>query len=345
MSGDIVGMDLVTTTYKWTLGETHINSKITGEYISSPIIPLTESKFCIIYLYPKGRSVEQKDYLSIYLQSVKGNFDVNLRFGVVNSRNKLINLKTIMYSLEENQLGFGFPGFMNHECLDKESMMTSLSGSLDRTLTIVFELSLEPLIEEESFLKLEKDIRLKEFDELGELIGEEKFSDVTLAVEGNKLYAHKCILAKKSEVFASIFTHNMEQNERAVVNIDDVAYDVMREVLRFIYAGRVDNLEEVAMALFKAADKYLIESLKSLCEFHLIQKIDAKNVLEYLNFSSLYNAPALRHRCLNFLRSNAKNVASQSTFKLSNLDKDTIDEVFLAVANPEGDSTLNFRDK
>ncbi|KAJ8675230.1 hypothetical protein QAD02_011016 [Eretmocerus hayati] len=333
MSFDIGKINPVTTTYKWTLEETYIKNKKNGAYIRSPIISLTDSKAYTIWLYPKGQMEEQKGHLSIYLQSVKGNFDVSFRFGVINGKNKLVNLKATKYSLQENKPGFGFPFFMKCEYLDEVNMMRTSSGC--KTLTIVCELTLEPMDEEETVLKLEKDTRLKEFDELDELVDEEKFSDVTLAVEGKKLYAHKCILAKKSEVFAAMFTHNMKENERAYVDIDDVAYDVMREFLRYIYSGRVDNLEKMAMTLYKAADKYLIKNLKKICERQLIQNINAQNVLEYLNFASLFNVPALKQQSIDFLKSNAKDVARQSSFKLSNLDKYTIDQIFLVLADPE----------
>lgn len=108
------------------------------------------------------------------------------------------------------------------------------------------------------------------------LFEEQKFCDVTLCVAGkefqvciyyyffNKLIfnwiqfwfqAHKAILGARSEVFAAMFGHEMEENKSNRVEITDVHHEVMREMLKFIYTGSSENLEGMAGALLAAADK------------------------------------------------------------------------------------------
>lgn len=69
--------------------------------------------------------------------------------------------------------------------------------------------------------------------------------------------AHKAILAARSPVFAAMFEHGMAESRANRVNITDVEPDILGEVLRFIYTGRVVGLDNPVMAqeLLAAADK------------------------------------------------------------------------------------------
>ncbi|CAF4437955.1 unnamed protein product, partial [Rotaria magnacalcarata] len=51
----------------------------------------------------------------------------------------------------------------------------------------------------------------------------------------------------------------MLENERARVEIEDIDGDIIFEILRFIYAGKLQNIDKLADALLPAADKYCLE--------------------------------------------------------------------------------------
>lgn len=114
-------------------------------------------------------------------------------------------------------------------------------------------------------------------EDLGNLFDNEKFSDVTLSVGGREFQAHKAILAgrnyllfvlnskyflkklysflARSDVFAAMFEHEMEERKLNRVAITDVDHEVLKEMLRFIYTGKAPNLEKMADDLLAAADK------------------------------------------------------------------------------------------
>ena len=79
----------------------------------------------------------------------------------------------------------------------------------------------------------------------------------------------------------SIFGHVRASNQGNVINhvkIEDIPPEVFNELLRFIYTGRSTSaaMETMAVQLLVAADKYLLDQLKSECEFHLlIRRISA----------------------------------------------------------------------
>lgn len=60
-----------------------------------------------------------------------------------------------------------------------------------------------------------------------------------------------------------MFEHEMEERKQNRVAITDVDQDVLKEMLRYIYTGKSQNLEKMADDLLAAADKV---SDMSLCE-------------------------------------------------------------------------------
>ncbi|KAJ8675662.1 hypothetical protein QAD02_011448 [Eretmocerus hayati] len=323
----------VIVSYKWIIEESFLTGKKTGEMLKSPVIRINDSKHCQIWLYPRGLNEKYKDYVSIFLYSLKGRFKVRIRFYVLDNKNEIVSPRITKHKhlLGESKPRWGFFEFMKYERLSEENIMIPSSGSVGNTLTIICEL-INYVDDEESIFESEYPTRLKEFDDFEKLIDNDEFSDVVLEMENKKLYAHKSILANKSQVFTAMFTHSMKEKEQDLVEIEDVSYDVMKELLRYIYSGKVNDLGKIAKDLFVAADKYLIENLKKVCENYLVHHTNAENVFEYLNFASVHNALALRQHCLEFIKFNVKKVGEKTNFKLSGLDKDTIDEVFQVIA-------------
>lgn len=108
------------------------------------------------------------------------------------------------------------------------------------------------------------------------------FSDVKIKVGEEILEAHKFMLSGKinfyvffktqgkffffstlsnfeiparSSVFASMFTADMSESNKNIVIINDFEFDVMQELIRFIYTDQVENMKELATSLLLAADK------------------------------------------------------------------------------------------
>ncbi|XP_046640183.1 speckle-type POZ protein-like [Daphnia pulicaria] len=102
---------------------------------------------------------------------------------------------------------------------------------------------------------------------LERLFEDGQLSGVTLSVHGRLFQAHKCILASSSKVFEAEFKYNVSNQ----VVIEDIQPEVFQEFLRFIYTSRLtsETMETMAPRLFSAADKYLLDQLKSECESHL----------------------------------------------------------------------------
>lgn len=84
--------------------------------------------------------------------------------------------------------------------------------------------------------------------------------------------------------------------------IEDVNGDTLKEMLRFIYAGKVENLEFVASDLLYAAEKYNLPELKSICADYLIEQLSAKTVFDDIILAEECKDEDLMEKCLEFMK-------------------------------------------
>ena len=86
----------------------------------------------------------------------------------------------------------------------------------------------------------------------------------------------------------------MEAESREMT-INDHMPETIKEVLKFIYTGNVDNIdEENAEDLFKAADQYLLPGMKKICEKFIISLVTLENAIEMMAMGHMYRADELK---------------------------------------------------
>jgi hypothetical protein len=59
-----------------------------------------------------------------------------------------------------------------------------------------------------------------------------------------------------------MFTSGMKEQATGVVEITDVDAKTMKAFVEYLHTESVENLSEVALELFKCADKYMVDGLK-----------------------------------------------------------------------------------
>ena len=83
------------------------------------------------------------------------------------------------------------------------------------------------------------DIRLS--DDFSNLFESSQFADVTLTCNSREFQCHKAILTARSPVLAAMFEHEMKERQLNLVEIEDMDPEVMADMLRFIYTGKVSR--------------------------------------------------------------------------------------------------------
>lgn len=109
------------------------------------------------------------------------------------------------------------------------------------------------------------------------------FCDFKIQCKDGKTFdAHKVILALRSPVFNAMFTSDTKEAKENLMIIGDFNSEIILELLRYVYCRKVENFDEIALDLIRAADKYLLDDLKEFCVKGLVRQLTSDNILKML---------------------------------------------------------------
>ncbi|KAE8722614.1 ARM REPEAT PROTEIN INTERACTING WITH ABF2 [Hibiscus syriacus] len=118
---------------------------------------------------------------------------------------------------------------------------------------------------------------------------------------GRRFYAHRICLLASSDAFRAMFDGGYREKDARDIEIPNIKWEVFELMMRFIYTGSVDVTLDIAQDLLRAADQYLLEGLKRLCEYTIAQDILLENVSSMYELSEAFHAISLRHTCIIFI--------------------------------------------
>ena len=68
----------------------------------------------------------------------------------------------------------------------------------------------------------------------------------------------------------------------------------VEDMLKYIYGGKIENLEDKATKLLAAADQYDLKLLKKKCEELLCKSLNISNCLDYLILADMHSTDILK---------------------------------------------------
>ncbi len=80
------------------------------------------------------------------------------------------------------------------------------------------------------------------------------------------------------------------------MEIEEANPNALRELLRFLYRGEVEDLDKFAAQVFELAHRYLVEGLKTYCIDYMLINVSEINVLEFYCLAKKYNVPELAEK-------------------------------------------------
>ena len=150
--------------------------------------------------------------------------------------------------------------------------------------------------------------------QMTKMLTNQTLTDVTLQVEGKEFKAHKVVLAASSPVFAAMFKEGTKEHQDNNVNIEDIDSDVFDVFLRFLYSGQVDQLAEIYLDLFAAADKYDVQPLREICIHHMATNISVDNAVDVLALAERHSVEPIKSLALQFIKTNFANVVESDSW-------------------------------
>ncbi|KAF6135107.1 hypothetical protein GIB67_040418 [Kingdonia uniflora] len=121
------------------------------------------------------------------------------------------------------------------------------------------------------------------------------------ATAGERFYAHRIALLASSDTFRAMFDGGYREKDARDIEIPNIRWKVFELMMRFIYTGSVNVTLDIAQDLLRAADQYLLEGLKRLCEYAIAQDVSLDNVSSMYELSESFHAMSLRHTCVLFI--------------------------------------------
>ena len=92
--------------------------------------------------------------------------------------------------------------------------------------------------------------------DLGRLLPLARGTDaILMSKEGKRLAVHRAILMARSEYFMAVFQHDMKEKKSNEVRLDDIEYDVLNEMVRFMYTDETPKLDVMSSDLMLVADR------------------------------------------------------------------------------------------
>mmetsp|Transcript_8429 Transcript_8429/g.26121 ORF Transcript_8429/g.26121 Transcript_8429/m.26121 type:complete len:229 (+) Transcript_8429:1326-2012(+) len=135
------------------------------------------------------------------------------------------------------------------------------------------------------------------------MLNEREYSDVSFRIQDRTVYAHKVILAARSSHFRAMFSSGMRESSLESITLADISIPVFTQMLEWIYTNDLsDPLPSLLVDLLEAADRFMLDELKVLCESLLIQSLLSRENLILLLFTAhRFEATSLLEACFAFI--------------------------------------------
>ncbi|XP_058798952.1 uncharacterized protein LOC131668632 [Phymastichus coffea] len=328
MSSEVRGKALcMQSCYRWDLSASILESKRVGEKIISPVIPIHYYDFQI-ELYPKGVSKKFKKYMSIFLKLLSGYIKVKFNLSILNTHNKK---RALLECSEVFDVHTGFvhgaADFIQQNELLNDDLFTD-NGVLRIWCEVSFGIAFYemPVFDNGSSRKrprlqssessLNSSSSIANCNPFEKYFDNDQRSDVQFIFsDGRCIHAHMMILEHKTEAFSNLFQEDVSVSSPGIVNMKDIEYEVMYEVLRFIYTDKVENLDGFALKLLEPAMRFMLDDLKALCEKHLTEKLSVEDVIDLLILAEDCHLCILKKEAKQFIAANIREIVHLPQFE------------------------------
>jgi len=296
----------VTTKYKWKTGNiSHQLSSITVSKVFVSDVFSLDGKASAKFLMSLGRGNPNYHDLRLACVGLGRNQEIQLSV-----KNHCEYSGGVVEVRQEKKLKFNKSG------------STYLIGSYDTsnlvadarydTFSICIEIQHEVPVNDDEF-----DSGLNELtdrSEFGQNILElysNGLADVTIQVGGEEFRANKVTLMGYSDVFKRMLScPNSTEAKTGVIKMENAKPEVIKALVRWIYQAKLDNMNEVAVDLYRTADKYQIGLLKKVCAKAMTNRLSNENAPSRLILAYEYSEEELKQAILDFLGDDNKNVKS-----------------------------------
>ncbi|RCN43676.1 BTB/POZ domain protein, partial [Ancylostoma caninum] len=150
--------------------------------------------------------------------------------------------------------------------------------------------------------------------DLESIFKDAKLSDFTIVVGDKEIPVHKVVLSARSPVFAAMLEPHTEEAKTNRVVLEDIEYEVMHELLMYMYSGRSPNIQSMGLGLLAAADRFQLPGLKEMADHVLRSGLIVDTACKFLVYADMYNSAELKNEAVKFIAQNINSVIQTDTW-------------------------------
>ncbi len=297
----------------------------------SPVSGISAATQWRLVCYPKGNYGASSNYMSIFLEYIKGEHDIKAKaeYSLVNRKCELTEMRKdaqfTVYKCGNSR------GFINYVKYDTLTLLENDTLDDDKLKIYVRITIMDDAITEETKYQEFDDAEsvnfttrgleglVRDFSQLL-LNSPQKMSDIKIKVKVSPSHdtntiesdddsnssivtfnAHKLILAARSPVFAAMFSSHTLESSSNIIEINDLRSETIQSMLEYIYTGKVNDIKRSTVELYRCADKYQLEDLRSQAEMALMNSISIDTSAEILLLADQHHSKDLKLRVIQFI--------------------------------------------
>lgn len=104
---------------------------------------------------------------------------------------------------------------------------------------------------------------------------------------------------EKCPNFAEVFDfveNGSGDSDTSCIDMNHIEAETMKEFLRFLYTGKVENMEELAISIYELAYSYYVEDLMDYCLSFIHYNVTPENAINVYVFAKQYHLASLLNR-------------------------------------------------
>lgn len=210
------------------------------------------------------------------------------------------------------------------------------------------------------------------------MLADDSTADVVLKVEGERIYAHRCVLVARCETFRAMLSSGLAEGRPAAgdgdgedggggngtagaraagaadaerlpsaraplwtITVKETEPAVFRKMLDYLYAGAIEVEADIAPGLLALADQYMLPGLKLICGFALRKSITTETVCRIYQSADRFDCEGseLKQQCLAFILANYDAIVKTDHWEELTASPHLLVEVTRAVASSRKDSS------
>ena len=145
------------------------------------------------------------------------------------------------------------------------------------------------------------------------------FTDISLRVGDQTVFAHKAILAARCAYFEALFRSFMPENHEVEITFGEVVptLSAFLALLKYTYHGAIQASPEDFLYIFSAPNFFGFTNsrLHSYCKSSLEKDVNQSNVLKMLETADTINLQVMKKHCLDMIAARFPDIVRQRDFR------------------------------